>query len=135
MKKTIKLIDLYNKIANGEELPKKIKYKDLVYEIKYIGEDIDYIVDEKWSYNNQIKSGIPLLDAFPSNTLNDFIYYTSALNDEIEIIDEEPKKIELLEGVMYEDDDVQIERLPNLQEIKNKINEIIDYINRGNVDE
>lgn len=36
----IKLIDLLNKIANGEEAPKKIKYKNLEYEYKgksYIG--------------------------------------------------------------------------------------------------
>ena len=31
MAKTIRIIDLLNKIANGEEVPKKIKYKDFEY--------------------------------------------------------------------------------------------------------
>ena len=29
--KTIKIIDLLNKIANGEEVPKKIKYENDIY--------------------------------------------------------------------------------------------------------
>lgn len=33
--KTIKIIDLLNKIANGEEVPKKIKINNVIYE--YIG--------------------------------------------------------------------------------------------------
>lgn len=31
MKKTIKIIDLLNLIANGEEVPKKIKYRNKIY--------------------------------------------------------------------------------------------------------
>ena len=30
----MKIIDLLNKIANGEEVPKKIKYKNKIYEWK-----------------------------------------------------------------------------------------------------
>ena len=97
--KTIKIIDLLNKIANGEEIPKKIKYNGLEYKLDK--EQEDYML---------VYAG--LLD-----DINTF----SQLNDEVEII-EEDNKIEKLEiissdsGTMYEF-------------IANKINEIIEVIN------
>ena len=69
MKKTIKIIDLLNKIANGEEVPKKIKYND-----------DEYIHIDNYCYfceeTNEILS---------QNTYAEF----SRLNDEVEILDEE----------------------------------------------
>lgn len=69
MKKTIRVIDLLNKIANGEEVPKKIKYND-----------DEYIHIDNYCYfceeTNEILS---------QNTYAEF----SRLNDEIEILDEE----------------------------------------------
>ena len=41
MSKTIKIIDLLNKIANGEEVPKKIKYKNEIYILNKNTETID----------------------------------------------------------------------------------------------
>ena len=71
----IKVIDLLNKIANGEEVPKKIKIKNVIYEYRgymYCTEkanyqDIEDYLFGKWNFN--------------------------ILNDYVEII-EEPKKIE-----------------------------------------
>ena len=69
----IKIIDLLNKIANGEEVPKKIKYeKDTYIHIDnycYYCEDTNLILSDRI-----------------------FAEY-SKLTDEVEII-EEPKKIE-----------------------------------------
>ena len=69
MKKTIRVIDLLNKIANGEEVPKKIKYNDA-----------EYIHIDNYCYfceeTNEILS---------QNTYAEF----SRLNDEVEILDEE----------------------------------------------
>lgn len=69
MKKTIRVIYLLNKIANGEEVPKKIKYND-----------DEYIHIDNYCYfceeTNEILS---------QNTYAEF----SRLNDEIEILDEE----------------------------------------------
>ncbi len=69
MKKTIRVIDLLNKIANGEEVPKKIKYND-----------DEYIHIDNYCYfceeTNEILS---------QNTYAEF----SRLNDEVEILDEE----------------------------------------------
>ena len=36
MSKTIKIIDLLNKIANGEDVPKKIKFRDDIYEFDIV---------------------------------------------------------------------------------------------------
>lgn len=76
----IKIIDLLNKIANGEEVPKKIKYNNKIYEYY---ERLENIFNYK-----QIVNGKYIDDYF-----NDNYFIDSILNDEVEII-EEPKKIE-----------------------------------------
>ena len=71
----IKVIDLLVKIANGEKVPKKIKFINSIWEYCKDGSTQDYI-----NYYNKC-----LMDFIPINKVG--------LNDEIEII-EEPKKIE-----------------------------------------
>lgn len=68
----IKVIDLLNKIANGEEVPEKIKYRKDIY--KYIKHWEQY-VDE---------NDDPLLYIISKSNY-------SCLNDEVEIIEEEPE--------------------------------------------
>ena len=113
----IKVIDLLVKIANSEEIPKKIMYDNVIY--TYDGYHTYY--DDKgnilWSdYNFLI------------------------LNDEVEII-EESKKIEMLEPVRGSDltdltnkdivlkNTALIELCRTLNNMNNKINELIDEIN------
>lgn len=72
----MKVIDLLNKIANGEEVPKKIKYENYVYE--YEQEHLDY---QKIGSN---------MDIYLFEHHSNFI-----LNCEVEII-EEDKEIELI---------------------------------------
>lgn len=101
--KTIKIIDLLNKIANGEEVPKKIKINNVIYE--YIGymyctekanyQDIEDYLFGKWNFN--------------------------ILNEEAEILDEEDKKIEQIYTLNNESDEFRV--------LANKINELIDEIN------
>ena len=101
----MRVIDLLNKIANGEEVPKKIKFKG-----------IDRIYEYDRLYN--------WFDDNSSDNCKD-IFYICELNDEVEII-EEDKKIEKIDNAYYhETQDRQNEIF------KNKINEIIDYINKG----
>ena len=70
MKKTIKIIDLLNKIANGEEVPKKIKLDS--YEFQY---NKTY-----QQYHNK----------YETNLLEHISEYNySGLNDEVEILYEE----------------------------------------------
>jgi hypothetical protein len=79
--KTIKVIDLLIKIANGEEVPKKIKYYDLIYEFCSRCKQYEHFDKDK---TLQIKLFEEIVD----------------LNDEIEIIEDtskEDKKIEYLD--------------------------------------
>lgn len=99
----MKIIDLLNKIANGEEVPKKIKWQGQIYE---------YSNFERFYYQNGF------------SMYRDFYTEGNCLNDEIEII-EAPKKIEKMEC------DVESWFSPTQADIEiiKKVNEIIDEIN------
>lgn len=110
----MKIIDLLNKIANGEEVPKKIKYKNKIYE-RY----------QNITTNNLYYYQVP--------NKNDFLIYQleSAIDllDEVEIL-EEPKKIEKIarcdsfkvSGELYKPTE-------NQEILRIKVNELIDEIN------
>ena len=104
----MKIIDLLNKIANGEEVPEIIKYNNFIY--KYNKDICDYDGDDLYLFGN-----------------------TDKLNEEVEII-EEDKKIEKIKDILHIDDlippvDENMYKIWQ-QTIKNhnKINEIIDYL-------
>ena len=113
----MKIIDLLNKIANGEEVPKKIKWHDKVWIRDFEG--AYYYYEEGADY-----------------LFMDDIGNTTWLNKEVEII-EEDKKIEKFKdyipigltsvGADFRKKDV----FEALLKIGDKINEIIDVINRG----
>ena len=71
----MKIIDLLNKIANGE-VPKKIKYSSYIF--KYTG---DKRIQRLYVMENQ-----------ENYLLRDFV---AQLNSEVEIIEEEPRDIEV----------------------------------------
>lgn len=104
----IKIIDLLNKIANGEEVPKKIKWLGQIYE---------YSNSNRFYYQNSW------------SMYRDFYTEGNCLNDEVEII-EEPKKIEKIarcdsfkvNGELYKPTE-------NQEILRIKINELIDEIN------
>ena len=76
--KTIKVIDLLNKIANGEEVPRKIKYDGITYTIGWS----DYMGDE------------PITDYYNHELYGSWFSGTEmTLDKEVEII-EEDKEIE-----------------------------------------
>lgn len=97
----MKLIDLFVKIAHGEELPKKIKYYG--YEFEY---DTNHLRYESY-FDEQIW------------TLQDFVNVNDSLNDEVEIIKDTPKKI----------DRVSLLDVKTDYKLKDILNEIIDKIN------
>ena len=100
----MKIIDLLNKIANGEEVPKRIKINNVIYEYRgymYCTEkanyqDIEDYLFGKWNFN--------------------------ILNEEVEIPEEEKKIPEKL----------NISNFPrhnnSLKKTAIKFNEIIDYL-------
>ena len=104
----MKIIELLNKIANGEEVPKKIKYKNIEYEY----EDIGY-------YNKQ------------RGYLFDGYYVDGILNDEVEILDKE-NKIEKL-SILTFSDLMNMEKedlVVVIKEQRFKINKLIDEVNK-----
>ena len=103
----MKIIDLLNKIANGEEVPPIIKYNNHFY----------YNVGSKEEayYEN---------DELDDNLFFYALYNESSLNDEVKIIEDtskENKKIEKLNINTY--DEILDTTLAS------KINEIIDRLN------
>ena len=72
----MKVIDLLNKIANGEEVPKKIKYKTYIY--KFIKAENKY-----YEENNADQ---------PNGTLGHYWALDGILNNEVEILDDEEDK-------------------------------------------
>ena len=119
----MKVIDLLNKIANGEEVPEKIKYD--TKEMKYDHNKQDYL----GYYSNG--NGEWLFQYLFDRCRNTEHF----INDEVEIIeDKKIRKLDFIEentfskrqnGMTSED-----RRLldSNFKELGNKINEIIDYL-------
>ena len=117
----MKVIDLLVKIANDEEIPKIIAYRNKVY--RYNEDVKDYELDNERGW---------LMD-ISRDAGNEF------LNDEVQIINEyeENKKIEKL-NVWYgmkqvnANIPIDIEKTidSNSEMFFRKINEIIDYINK-----
>lgn len=103
----MKVIDLLNMISKGEEVPEKIKWNTEEWE--YIEEMKDYYSFDRHTHL--------LNTVFPNDGIAEF------LNDEIEIIEEKPTKIEELELVEIQnlwDRDIEIEK---------KINELTKAVN------
>jgi len=113
----MKIIDLLNKIANGEKVPKVIYFWER-----------EYIYDEEYNcYMHQTGANefINLLD----NDTDDSYYF---LNDEVEIIGENiPVKIDQNDRewhYLHNTKKTTEEIADNLEHLRQKINEIIDYL-------
>ena len=98
----IKIITLFNKIANNEKVPKKIKFR---------GETYYYSDADKFYYQNGF------------SMYRDFYWGGNCLNDEVEIIEEE-KEIEKI-TLQFSETQKEKNRL-----FKDKINELVDEINK-----
>lgn len=107
----MKVIELLNKIANGEEVPKKIKWGCHIY---------TWLAVE---YKALDELGEPLFSEQAG-------YTKYSLNDEIEII-EEDKKIEKLNYNNNDEFDIEgfIFDFEQKMQIVDKINEIIEVLN------
>lgn len=116
--KKVKIIDLLNKIANGEELPKKIKWDDMIFTLGIIRE-------------------VPTLKTANNIDIIEFIR-ARYLNDEVEII-EEDKEIEKIPKEKideylweYRGDEVYGLKLFVANILNDKLNEVIDAVNKLN---
>lgn len=116
--KTIKLIDLLNKIANGEEIPKKIKYQNYEYEFNQV--DKEY---QRWfnglSYGLGEDRRLDIILDDEAEILED--------NDKLEKIKWEEKE-SLAKPLMIND---KVEVLARRTEkLKKKIADLIEHINK-----
>ena len=102
----MKVIDLLNKIANGEEVPRTIRINNIIYNFTLRSYPIHKLYeDENRKYYWDIQYGF--------------------LNDEIKII-EEPQEHKIPKKI--EKDEIEISMAIGEQICANKINEIIDYL-------
>jgi len=103
----MKIIDLLNKIANGEDKPKKIKYDNRIWTYDICNKD----------YNEMECGFYGLFTNYFDEAINE------CLNDEVEILEEEKKIPEKLNKQHFHN---------RQRQLANKINEIIDYLkNKG----
>lgn len=102
-----KIIDILNKIANGEEPPKKIVYDGFVY-----------------TYNNSRNDYETYIDKFEREYLFDEYIVFDILNEPVEILETtityKPDKIEKLKFDMS---------INFIDQFTDKINEIIEVLN------
>ena len=98
----MKIIDLLIKIANGEEVPEKIRYKK-----------------KEYIYHNDLKQYYDGEDTYEVNRLTYRLSDGKMFNDIVEIL-EEDEKIELLNENMFHN---------NQKVLARKINEIINWAN------
>ena len=108
----MKVIDLLNKIANGEEVPKRIIYDKSTY--WYNGLEKDYY---KYTTKDFDDEDIEYLFDYK---------ITEILNDEVEIIEEYKEENKIPEKI--EEEEIKISLAIGEQICANKINEIIDYL-------
>lgn len=105
----ITVIQLLNKIANGEELPNKIKYEGTIY--------------ERYEYNNKYYENGDR--SRQKDILSEHLANESFYNSGIEII-EEDKEIEEIHHCCMETDNQEIKFcVQNINDLADKINEII----------
>ena len=108
----MELIDLLNKIVNGEEMPQKIKYKEIIY--YYCEGD-----DSKNCYFTR-----------PKGCGGDWLHFEVAdLNDEVEILEKENKIPEKLPLWATRREDKEYTNLEHqVLEVARKVDEIIDFL-------
>ena len=113
----MKVIDLLNKIANGEELPNEIKYGEVIY--------------KRYEYNNKYYKNDDRNRE--KDILSEHLANESFYNSRIEVI-EEDKKIEIPKHIPNEViQDLDRAICPaNVKCIAHKVNELINYLQHTN---
>ena len=107
----MKIIDLLNKIANNEEVPKKIKINGIIFD--YQGDD--YLYKDKKAKEYWL---------FSAGYTDKFVWLDSFLNTNVEIIEEEKK---IPEKITVQDL-LDLDTGSLLKRIVDNQNEIIDYL-------
>ena len=107
--KKIKIIDLLNKVANGEEVPKRIKYENETRIYNENDRDYEHIGDRA---NTELYLFYGVLNSRTGELLK------KRLNDEVEIIEEDIKENPTFEEYMKNPEKYWNNLLEKLDEIK-----------------
>ena len=106
MKKKITIIELLNKIANGEELPKSIKYYGFIWQLHN---------------GNYVENGQRMLEDYLANGI------VESLNDYVEILEDNTEEIEELFDYRTGENDLYND---NFDDMFRKINELVRAYNK-----
>jgi hypothetical protein len=111
----MKVIDLLNKIANKEEVPKKIEVFGYTF----------FRYEDEWSHFYYYAT------ADKEDELMEQLNSTNDLNDEVEIIEEEKEisKITMRAGLVGSIENKIVNLDINIMAVEDKINELIDVVN------
>ena len=133
----MKIIDILNKIANGEEVPKKIKTKTMTYIYDefakdYVEESQKDVLKRDYRITNDISEFYYLFRKLGSGR---YVCISQQLNYEVELIGED-KEIKIPKHIPNEViQDLDRAICPaNVKCIAHKVNELINYlqyINKG----
>lgn len=107
----IRVIDLFNKIANGEEVPYKVKYNGIIF-----------------TYNSSNKQGLKYVDLNEENEVF-YRYLTGVVNkltDEVEII-EEQEEIDI-QGIRELDKHKETNIWAKMNDCEDKISELVQAV-------
>lgn len=109
MNNTISVYELLGLIKDGKA-PKKIKYEYSIYELTSERNDYYCKQEMRW-FTNEINS-------------------LGVLNDKVEILEEDKPIIEKIKRYEFKENGITISEQPSIIEIADKLNEVIDCINR-----
>ena len=116
----MKIIDLLNKRANGEEVPKKIRIEHWCYKFEWV-EHLDNYYDKS--------ADLDLMSAL-SMSKEELNYEVKIIEEEIEII-EEDKPIEKISNDLNYANNYSINNMKsNGKYLADKINELVDEVNK-----
>lgn len=115
----MRIIDILNKIANGEEVPKKIKYDARIMEYDH----------NKQDYNGYYSNG-------NGNWLFQYLFDKCRdtkhfINDEVEIIEERPKNIEAINYLEHLGIDLSEAVCQKINELAKAVNYLLEKDNNG----
>ena len=106
----IRIIELLNKIANGEELPKSIKYYGFIWQLHN---------------GNYVENGQRMLEDYLANGI------VESLNDYVEILEDNTEEIEELESWRLAVDENDYDTINyTLDRFGKKIDELVRTVNK-----
>ena len=105
MNKEITILELFNSYAKPIKQPRKIKYRNKIY-----------------VYDGNAVLG-QLINEYKDNII-------ALLNDKLEILEEDKPIIEKIKRYEFKENGITISEQPSIIEIADKLNEVIDCINR-----